>query len=303
MALLPNYQIFMTPVLEGFSDKKEKKVKEVEIYVSQKMNLTQEQMDEIIPSGTQTVLRNRIAWAAFHLYKAGLLERVKRGHYKITSLGEKALSNKEEITNEYLMKYESFRKFRNSSSLEMPDKVEVRIIAPEEQDPQTKIFSALKEIDSKIQDDLLDQLKKVDPVYFERIVLDLMIAMGYGGSRYEAAEMTKKNHDGGIDGIINEDPLGLDKIYLQAKRYTDGKVNSKEMQYFVGALKNHQSNKGVFIATSEFDAKSREMAQKNNIILIDGKELTKLMLRYNVAVVTREKIEIKELDLSYFDED
>jgi restriction system protein len=128
--------------------------------------------------------------------------------------------------------------------------------------------------------------------------------MGYGDyNPEEAAEMTPQSHDGGIDGIINEDALGLDKIYIQAKRYSDTRVCAKEMRNFLGALTERQSKKGIFITTNEFDSKSKEMAQKNNIILINGEELTKLMLRYNVAVVTREKIEIKELDLSYFSED
>ncbi|MCL1973133.1 MAG: restriction endonuclease [Endomicrobia bacterium] len=300
---IPQYQEFMSPTLEVFADGKEKENSEVYQSIITKMNFSEDDLAELLPSGIQSVVRNRLNWAIYYMYRAGLLEKIKMGLYKISSSGKKALHDKKKINNDYLSQFETFRKFQEKSSKnDTTSKLSV-IKQDQSQDPREKIETAIKEINEKIQTDILEQLKQVDPVHFERIVLGLMISMGYGGNRSDAAQMTKKSHDGGIDGIINEDKLGLDKIYLQAKRYTDGKVNSKEMQYFVGALKNNQSNKGIFITTSEFDSKAIEMAKNNNIITIDGYKLSQLMLDYNVGVICRSAIEIKELDLSYFSED
>lgn len=296
---IPQYQEFMNPVLQAFADGQPKQPSEAETFIVPILKLSQEDLSTLLPSGAQTIVRNRVQWALYYMYRAGLLEREKRGSYKISLLGKEALNKNIKINNDYLSQFEGFRKFQEKSG---PTKTRQKS-DKQELDPSEKITTAIEEINLKVQYDLLDQLKAVDPVYFERIILDLMVKMGYGGSRAEAAEMTKRSHDGGIDGIIKEDILGLDKIYLQAKRYAEGKVNSKEMRYFLGALSENNSNKGVFITTSEFDSKAIEMANKSNIILIDGQKLTSLMLQYNVGVLTKETIEIKELNLSYFSED
>lgn len=298
---IPQYQEFMNPVLEAFSDSLPKDHPAVETYVTPILNLSEKDLQELLPSGTQTIVRNRVSWAIYYMYRAGLLERVKRGTYKITPSGQNVLSSKEKINNDYLNQFEGFRKFQEKTSSTDVSPVS---ITEQDVDPITRINSAVEEINVRTQDELLDKLKKVDPVYFEKICLDLMSAMGYGDyNPEESAEMTPRSHDGGIDGIINEDALGLDKIYIQAKRYSDTRVCAKEMRNFLGALTERQSKKGIFITTSEFDKKSTEMASKQNIVLIDGEKLTRLMLKYNIAVFTKEKYEIKELNLSYFDEE
>lgn len=256
------------------------------------LHISPEEQKQLLPSGTQTILRNRVSWAIYYMYRAGLLKQIKRGVYEISSEGKKALHSEAKINNAFLEKFASFKDFYNRTN-----KPEENIT--QEIDPATCISNAIEEFNKRTQTDLLEQLKNVDPVFFEKICLDLMKAMGYG----EKVSLTPRSHDGGIDGIINEDVLGLDKIYLQSKRYNTNKVNEKEMRDFVGALTLSQTQKGVFITTSYFDKKAVDMAARKNIILIDGDKLTSLMIRYNVGVQTKETYQIKELDLSFFSED
>lgn len=288
---IPQYQDFMTPVLTAFQDNKPKKHSEVERIVVPQLHLTKEDCAQLLPSGTQTIVRNRLSWAIYYMYRAGLLQQQKRGVYIITEEGKKALQSGKTINNAFLEQFSSFQVFQNKTNKEENKQ--------EETDPATRISNAIEEFNKRTQLELLEQLKTVDPVFFEKICLQLMQSMGYG----EKVSLTPKSHDGGIDGIINEDVLGLDKIYLQAKRYSTNKVNEKEMRDFVGALTLSQTQKGVFITTSYFDKKAIDMAARKNIILIDGDKLTSLMIRYNVGVQTKETYQIKELDLSFFSED
>lgn len=288
---IPQYQDFMTPVLTAFQDNKPKNHSEVERIVVPQLHLTKEDCAQLLPSGTQTIVRNRLSWAIYYMYRAGLLQQKKRGVYIITEEGKKALQTGKTINNAFLEQFPSFQAFQNKTNKEENKQ--------EETDPATRISNAIEEFNKRTQLELLEQLKTVDPVFFEKICLQLMQSMGYG----EKVSLTPKSHDGGIDGIINEDVLGLDKIYLQAKRYSTNKVNEKEMRDFVGALTLSQTQKGVFITTSDFDKKAIDMAARKNIILIDGYKLTSLMIRYNVGVQTKETYRIKELDLSFFSED
>lgn len=288
---IPQYQDFMTPVLTAFQDNKPKNHSEVERIVVPQLHLTKEDCAQLLPSGTQTIVRNRLSWAIYYMYRAGLLQQQKRGVYIITKEGKKALQSGKTINNAFLEQFSSFQVFQNKTNKEENKQ--------EETDPATRISNAIEEFNKRTQLELLEQLKTVDPVFFEKICLQLMQSMGYG----EKVSLTPKSHDGGIDGIINEDVLGLDKIYLQAKRYSTNKVNEKEMRDFVGALTLSQTQKGVFITTSDFDKKAIDMAARKNIILIDGDKLTSLMIRYNVGVQTKETYQIKELDLSFFSED
>ena len=233
-----------------------------------------------MPSGAETVLHNRASWAVCDLFQAGLLHRIKRGTYAISDAGKNLLAQQpDKITRELLKHFPSFLDYLNRSNQN-----------PNEKNDQQQI----------LLDHLLDELKRTDPVYFERIILDLFKAMHYG-----EGQTTPKSHDGGIDGIIFEDGLGLSKIYMQAKRYADSKVNEKEVQNFVGALGCSEVSKGVFITTSLFDEKAKkkalDAAKKGMIIrLIDGQELTKLMIEHNVGVRTIRTIEIKIVDTAYF---
>lgn len=287
---IPQFQDFMTPALAAFKNGQAKNYNDIENIVAPQLNLTDEDRRQRLPSG-QKIVRNRLNWAIQYMYRAGLLQQQKRGIYIITEEGKKALQTGKTINNAFLEQFSSFQAFQNKTNKEENKQ--------EETDPATRISNAIEEFNKRTQLELLEQLKTVDPVFFEKICLQLMQSMGYG----EKVSLTPKSHDGGIDGIINEDVLGLDKIYLQAKRYSANKVNEKEMRDFVGALTLSQTQKGVFITTSYFDKKAIDMAARKNIILIDGDKLTSLMIRYNVGVQTKETYQIKELDLSFFSED
>ena len=290
---IPNYQEFMLPTLEVIADGQEHKNSDVVQAVAKKLNLTEEDMQEMLPSGNQQTYYNRAGWARTYLKKAGLLEYPFRGFMQITETGKSVMVNKPlKIDNRFLSQFEQFNQFKNNRNNEISETKEDEIFT-DIHTPDEIFEVAEKEYINSLKQDLLDALKKVDPVRFERIVLDLMEKMNYG-----IGEMTKRSHDGGIDGIINEDELGLQKIYLQAKRYSENKVNEKEIQNFVGALDCSDTNKGVFITTSYFceKAQKKAAAAKNKIIrLINGEELVTLMIRYNLGVQTKKTYTIKEL--------
>ena len=290
---IPNYQEFMLPTLEVIADGQEHKNSDVVQAVAKKLNLTEEDMQEMLPSGNQQTYYNRAGWARTYLKKAGLLEYPSRGFMQITETGKSVMVNKPlKIDNRFLSQFEQFNQFKNNRNNEISETKEDEIFT-DIHTPDEIFEVAEKEYINSLKQDLLDALKKVDPVRFERIVLDLMEKMNYG-----IGEMTKRSHDGGIDGIINEDELGLQKIYLQAKRYSENKVNEKEIQNFVGALDCSDTNKGVFITTSYFceKAQKKAAAAKNKIIrLINGEELVTLMIRYNLGVQTKKTYTIKEL--------
>jgi len=298
---IPNFEVFMNPILKTFKDGKEKRLKDILQIVIEELNISKAETEILLPSGRETIVKNRAQWAIYYMKRAGLLENSQRGIYKITELGNKTLHDNAKINREYLSQFDSFNKF--TESFGVSQKTSNAIEDNTYLDPNTKINRAVEELNQKLQIDLLAKVKSMDPVDFERMLLDLLVAMGYAGGKRENAELTQKSHDGGIDGIIKEDALGLDKIYVQAKRYADNNVNPKEMQNFIGALTINKSNKGVFITTSEFADKSEKMAEQNKIVLIDGQKLTNLMIAYNVGVIPRDKIEIKEVDIAYFDED
>lgn len=294
---IPNYQEFMLPTLEVIADGQEHKNSDVVQAVAKKLNLTEEDMQEMLPSGNQQTYYNRAGWARTYLKKAGLLEYPSRGFMQITETGKSVMVNKPlKIDNRFLSQFEQFNQFKNNRNNEISETKEDEIFT-DIHTPDEIFEVAEKEYINSLKQDLLDALKKVDSVRFERIVLDLMEKMNYG-----IGEMTKRSHDGGIDGIINEDELGLQKIYLQAKRYSENKVNEKEIQNFVGALDCSDTNKGVFITTSYFceKAQKKAAAAKNKIIrLINGEELVTLMIRYNLGVQTKKTYTIKRVDEDY----
>ena len=294
---IPNYQEFMLPTLQVISDGLEHKNGDVALKVAEILHLTLEEMQEMLPSGVQQTYYNRAGWARTYLKKAGLLDCPTRGIMKITELGKSVIDKKPvRIDNRFLSQFAQFNEFVNHTTSEF--KTEEKEDAITNDLTPDEIFEvAEKEYLNSLKQDLLENLKKVDPVRFERIVLDLMEKMNYG-----TGLMTKLSHDGGIDGIINEDELGLEKIYLQAKRYSENKVNEKEIQNFVGALGCSSVNKGVFITTSFFDERAKrkaEAAQGKVLRLIDGNELAALMIRYNLGVQVKKVYTIKRLDEDY----
>lgn len=300
---IPDYQSLMRPLLNLASDGAVHRFRESVDALADQLGLTDEERTELFPTGQQPVFRNRMGWAKSYLKHAGLLRFPKRGYFQITQLGLEALKeHPDRIDNSILDTYEGFRDFRlrRNSTGEKAAPRETELA----ESPEDRMAAAFLQYQSEIEQDLLSTIKQVNPIYFEQIVVDLLVAMGYGGSHQDAARaVTKQSGDEGIDGVIKEDRLGLDAIYVQAKRW-EGTVGRPEIQKFAGALQGKQANKGVFITTSSF---SREAAQFSDtigskIILIDGDKLAQLMIEFNVGVSTQGQYLIKQIDSDYFDQ-
>jgi restriction system protein len=295
---IPDFQTIMLPLLQYFSDKKTHSNQNTYEVMAERFRLTEEELSELLPSGKQSVFSNRVAWAKSHLKQAGLIESPERGVYRITERGLEVLRDApERITISYLRKYPEFRRFRGERDTEPIPPVG----ANDEKTPQEHIEYGYQQIKEELTEEILKQVKACSPFYFEKIVVDLLLAMGYGGSRAESGQVTQKTGDGGIDGIINEDKLGLDVIYIQAKRW-ENPVSRPEIQKFAGALQGKRAKKGIFITTSSFSRESHEFARSidSKIILIDGERLAKLMIEHNVGVVVGQTYEIKRMDSDYF---
>lgn len=289
---IPKYNDLMFPVLEVLSDEKEHSLKEIVEILGKKYKLTDEELSIEIPSGGK-LFYGRVGWARTYLKAAKLIDNPKRAFFSINERGKKALKDNPNNMLTYLKQYDDFINFENRSKKNDSES--------KSETPDEMLAHAQELYKDNLQIELLEKLKSVDPVRFEEIVLILMEKMNYG-----VGKMTKLSHDGGIDGIIDEDELGLEKIYLQAKRYSENKVNEKEMQNFAGALGCSPVRKGVFITTSYFDEKAKRKAaslQGKVIRLVDGDELTRLMIKHNVGVQTKTKIEIKKLDEDFFSEE
>lgn len=293
--MIPDFQTLMLPVLELLKNGNPVKLSDMVNIMSDKYNLTEEERNEWLPSKVQKTMYNRVAWAKQYLINSELIESPERGSFVITKKGLDVLGqNPNKIDLRFL------KSLDNENNVETKSEISDTHIE-ENKTPEELMENAQALYFESLQKELLAKLKQVDPVRFERIVLDLMEKMNYG-----VGQMTKLSHDGGIDGIIDEDELGLEKIYLQAKRYSENKVNEKEMQNFAGALGCSTVRKGVFITTSFFDERAKKKAasvQGKVIRLIDGQELTTLMIKHNIGVQTKTRIEIKKLDEDFFIEE
>jgi restriction system protein len=302
---IPDYQTLMRPLLALLADGKVHPLPELRKGLISEFQLTEEEVKVRLPSGRQAAISNRIGWAKTYLDKAGLLESPKRAHYKITERGLHALSEcPQRIDNNYLRQFEEFEQFTSTSN----EKTAVQVGAPlKESDttPDEQIAAAYQALNNSLADELLTSIRSATPAFFEQLVVDLMLAMGYGGSRKEAGQATQYTSDGGIDGIIKDDPLGLETIYLQAKRYNDKTVGRPEVQSFAGALDMKRAKKGVFITTSRYSADATEYVEmiEKKIVLIDGPQLAELMIEHNLGVTPKEVYEVKQIDSDYFSED
>lgn len=297
---LPTYQELMLPVLEFYQDGQPQRFRDAVEYICSSLDLSQELQTKKSSSGT-LVINTRTSWAHTYLKQAGLLESVSRGVNKITPVGQKALSDKpSEINKKYLEQFKSFQDFINSSKQDSSDSRDNQTDKqPEDLTPSERIAQAIKEQNSALRQEVLEHLRNVDPYYFEKIIADLLEIMGYG-----IAEVTQRSNDGGIDAIVNEDKLGLSKIYAQAKRYADNnRINRKELQNFIGALDINAVTKGVFITTSSFYPQAKEELKwtQKNIVLVDGNQLTQLMIDYGLGVSTEQTYKIKRIDSDYFE--
>jgi restriction system protein len=300
----------MLPILQVLAKNGKLHQKDYASQAADLLAIPEAERQVLLPSGTQPVFYNRAGWAVWYLMQAGLLSKPKRGWAEITDEGSKLLAtNPAKIDNKVLAKYPSFvekvlTKYPNVAGKPLPLAATVTPNSDTET-PDEEIASAYSKLHQTLATDLLTTLRKMDHFKFEQLVVDLLLAMGYGGSREEAAQVTKKSGDEGIDGIIKEDRLGLDVIYLQAKRYQeDSAIGREKLQSFVGALSGKHASKGVFITTSRFSETAIAYAAgvPQKVILIDGERLAELMIEHDVGVTTRQLLKIKHIDTDYFDD-
>ncbi len=302
----------MLPLLKFLRDGKEHSKSEAVDFVSNYFKLSKQEREESVPSGGQKVIKSRIGWASTYLKKAGLLEAPKRGFLRVTQRGRDVLAeNPQKVDDEFLERYPEFVEFKQIGS----QKKKGEPLAPyafslsEEnyatQTPQEIFETAYLGIQQNLSDELLETIGKCSPEFFERLVVDLLVRMGYGGSRKEAGKAIGKSGDGGIDGIIKEDKFGLDVIYIQAKRW-QAQVGRPEVQKFVGALHGQKAGKGIFITTSNFSKEALDYAEgikDLKFVLVDGDMLAQQMIDYDIGVSTDDTFSLKKIDADYFEED
>ncbi len=298
---IPDFQSVMRPVLATVQNGAPLPLSEVRERVADQFQLSEDERKELLPSGNQTVINNRVGWARTYLNKAGLLCIPAKGMVQITSGGLNALANgPERITVRWLKQFPGFANFHTAKPqvADLPSALDIEI---SETTPDEQLAQAHQALVQSLADELLALVRAATPSFFEQLVVDLMIAMGYGGSRKEAGKATQATNDGGIDGIIKEDKLGLDVIYLQAKRWTNT-VHRPEIDKFIGALTRQRARKGVFITTSDFSdgARTAALGLDIKVVLIDGVELARLMVENNLGVSVKQVYEVKQLDSDYF---
>lgn len=300
---IPDYQQFMLPVLNYLADDKIYQLKDITDFTADNVfELSQTEKEEMLASRRQTVVANRVGWAVTYLKKAGLIDNASRGNYQITSLGKELIEAPPTVLDtNYLKKYPSFLEFYNTSNKK---NVSITNDSRQELTPEDMLEYVSEQLKAFLEDELLRKIKTGSPAFFERLVVDLLVKMGYGGSRAEFGQAIGRSGDGGIDGVIKEDKLGLDIIYIQAKRW-EGTVGRPEIQKFAVALQGQRANKGVFITTSDFSKDAREYVCliNNKIVLINGKLLAELMIDQNVGTVVTHTYEVKIIDLDYFIEE
>ncbi len=293
----------MRPLLEAAADGSVHNFNSAFEKVCMHFQLTDDEQAEKLPSGKQTIIRNRVAWARTYMKKAGLLTAPGRSQLQITERGIQALQDcPDRIDVKYLKQFEEFKAFHTVKKKSSPQEATSATDENElTETPEEQIQNAYSSLRETLASDLLESIKSQTPTFFEQLVVDLMLKMGYGGSREEAGRATQQSADGGIDGVIHEDRLGLDTIYLQAKRW-ENTVGRPEIQKFAGALQGEGATKGVFITTSDYSSGAREYAQRVNshIALIDGHQLAQLMIDFGLGVSTRDVYEIKAIDSDYF---
>jgi restriction system protein len=301
---IPDFQTFMRPLLNCISDGVEHDLKQVKKELIKIFGITDDELSIKIPSQRAFLFDNRLGWANTYLKKAGLITSQRRAYLQITSTGIDFLKiHKDKIKISDLKKIDQFKVFHKGDHKEEESKLDNHILENEDKSPEEVISEAYEIINNSLGEKILATIKDCSPIFFEKMVVDLLITMGYGGSRKEAGSAIGKSGDGGIDGIINEDKLGLDSIYIQAKRW-ESTVPTKEIRDFAGSLMGKKARKGVFITTSDFPKSAYEFVNSidHKIILIDGEKIASLMIEYNVGVTSKEIFEIKDLDSDYFEE-
>ncbi len=299
---IPDYQAIMLPLLKFAKDKQEHSLIETVSILANQFNLTEDEKNELLPSGGEGRFYNRVSWARTYLKKANLLSYPRRGFFAITSRGiQLLLENPQGITANFLKKYDEFVQFIEIKNDDNIKNIEDKTIV---ETPEEILESAHQKLQENLSGEILESIKKCSSYFFEYLVVDLLVSMGYGGSRKEAGQAVGKSGDEGIDGIIKEDRLGLDVIYIQAKRW-DNVVGRPEIQKFAGALLGQSAKKGIFITTSDFTNGAIDYVTRidSKIILVNGDRLTELMIEHNVGVTSITRYEVKKIDSDYFIED
>lgn len=302
---IPDFQTLMLPLLRFCADGKEYHRHDAAPFLANLFALTERELAELLPSGKQAKFVNRLAWAKSYLKQAGLLETTARGVFRITERGQAVLAeNPDRIDMKYLERFPEYRAFRAGEPSRSDGKESGGGNVIQSMTPEELLESGCQQLRSALAVELLAQVKAGTPAFFERLVVDLLLRMGYGGSRVDAGQVVGKSGDGGIDGIIKEDRLGLDVIYIQAKKW-DADVGSAEIRDFIGALSVHRAEKGVFITTSGFRKSARETVEKVNrkIVLIDGPTLAELMIDFGLGVSLVNTYQVNRIDSDFFVED
>ena len=305
--MIPDYQSLMLPLLRLVSDRQEHKYRDLIEKLATEFQVTDEERKELLASGNQAIFDNRVGWAKTYLKKAGLLDSPKRATFVITQIGLDTLKKKpDRVDAKYLRQFPAFLEFENASRNDNETEEETTVIAVSEQTPEENLDKAYQRIRKSLASELLQNVVDLSPTFFERLVVELLVKMGYGGSIKDAGKAIGKSGDEGIDGTIKEDKLGLDIIYIQAKRWKPGNVVGRpELHKFVGALAGQGAKKGIFITTSNFTKEALEYTPKNEtkIVLIDGEQLAQLMIDYNLGCTTQQTYELKKIDSDYFGEE
>ena len=298
---IPDFQTLMLPFLKAVEDGKEHPFKDVVEKLSIEFKLTQDELAEMLPSRRAPTFYNRVAWAKFYLKKAGLIAQIKRSYLSLTQLGKTALNSKPtQINIKYLEQFPDYLSFKENISTN--SQAETKSTEAESTStPEEILENAYSKLNASLVVEILENIMQCSPTFFERLVVELLLSMGYGGTRADAGRAIGQSGDGGIDGIIDEDRLGLDSIYIQAKRW-EGVVGRPEIQKFVGALQGQRAHKGVFITTSDFTKEAQVYVKNinNKVVLINGFSLARLMIENNVGVSIAATYAVKKIDSDYF---
>lgn len=303
--MIPDYQSLMRPVLECARNGP-RKISDVVEEISGNLSLSVEERQQMLPSGKQTTIANRIHWARSYIKQAGLVRNIRRGWFELTDRGKSVLEDPTvSVNSKYLEQFDEFQDFK-SRGKESDDKTSVQEDTKTTSNtPDESLQAAHKRLEAALAGNLIDDVRSASPMFFETLIVELLLAMGYGGTSEDAGRALGQSGDNGVDGVIDQDPLGVDQIYLQAKRYGAGNsVGSGDIRDFYGALSIKRATKGIFVTTSHFTSSAEQAAKDlgSRIVLIDGPQLAKLMIKYNVGCRDKDVLHIKQIDEGYFEE-
>ena len=301
---IPDYQTLMAPILHELADGQPRPLAEIRARVARRLDLPDDDLRELVPSGQKPLFHDRVSWAVSYMKQAEVLERPKRGVYELSPRGREVLdAHPDRVDNEVLLQFEEFRDFLDRSSPKDDGPVDAEPMGTET--PEESLETAYRRLRGSIEAELLDQVKAASPEFFERLVVQLLVAMGYGGSLKDAGRAIGRSGDGGIDGIIKEDRLGLDVIHVQAKRWSDRTVGRPDLQAFAGSLEGVRARKGIFITTSSFSAEALDYVDRidKRIVLVDGEELASFMYDFGIGVTPTAAYAVKRVDSDFFGEE